>query len=95
LRPFLVCFGELIADSFPVSRNNSGSSPGGFEIWLIKHREDPMAIVSLKLSIDILLLLCLASISYAIGLICERVQAATIFAVLVIETDLDLHLCEK
>ena len=54
-----------------------------------------MAIVSLKLGIDVLLLLCLASISYAIGLICERVQAATIFAVLVIETDLDLHLCEK
>jgi hypothetical protein len=54
--------------------NDCGEFPLGFEIWLVEIRENVMAKISLKLSIEVLLL---------VHRVDEGVEADSIFAVLV------------
>ena len=54
---FNSCINELIANCIPICRYHSCHGPFSLNIWLIKHGEDPVAVICFELGIDVLFLL--------------------------------------
>ena len=47
---------ELVADCIPVRRDHGSGCPGSLDVRLVEDGEDPVAVVSLALSVQVLLL---------------------------------------